>query len=52
MQQQVAVKVSQSGGSLYVVLTEQLKSLGVNAGDKVLASWSDSGKQIVIRRAN
>jgi hypothetical protein len=48
MQQQVSVKVSQAGGSLYLVLTKQLESLKVKAKDRVMVSWDDN--EIVIQR--
>ncbi len=50
MKQQVAVKVAQSGGSLYLVLTKQLEDIKAKVGDKLVASWDDNGDEIVLRR--
>ncbi|MDG6918631.1 MAG: hypothetical protein JRN62_04245 [Nitrososphaerota archaeon] len=50
MKQQVAVRVAQSGGSLYLVLTKQLEDISAKVGDKLVASWDDDGAEIVIKR--
>ncbi|MDG6933089.1 MAG: hypothetical protein JRN68_00150 [Nitrososphaerota archaeon] len=52
MKQQVAVKVAQSGGSLYLVLTKQLEDINAKVGDKLVASWNDKGAEIVIKRVD
>ncbi|MDG6934336.1 MAG: hypothetical protein JRN68_06525 [Nitrososphaerota archaeon] len=48
--QNVILEVARMGGSLYLVLTTQLKDIGAIESSKVMASWD--GSEIVLKKVD